>query len=260
VGPPIGAALTGNAVCAVDSGETTVTWSVYNNTVSPITIGDDSRGLTFSPNPVPADTIATASEVFDGPPAVEQLTDTVTVTVGTAAPVDLSATVTLGPCTGPPAPDDVQFSFTNEASSASASVGDTVEYRYCAENTSDVDVEVVQVVDDRFGVLDLPDGQTLVAPGETLCTSDIAPPMSYTTTDADAGTTIVNNAVATVRTLEGEPRSFQASDAAEVNVSAAPIPPTGASGMARQLYLAVMAVGVGSALFLAARSRRNTGG
>ena len=77
---------------------------------------------------------------------------------------------------------------------------------------------MVQVVDDRYGVLELPDEETVVAPGETICSSDLGVPVTHVATAAEEGTTIVNNAVVTVRTVEAEPRTFQATDPAEVEV------------------------------------------
>jgi hypothetical protein len=35
-----------------------------------------------------------------------------------------------------------------------ARVGEIAAYAYCGQNTSDVDLEVVRVVDDRFGALE----------------------------------------------------------------------------------------------------------
>ena len=69
VSPP--AVLTGNAVCNVESGETTLTWIVRNNTGSATNISGDTRGLTFDPNPVPANGTSTATETLDGPVADE---------------------------------------------------------------------------------------------------------------------------------------------------------------------------------------------
>ena len=54
-----------------------------------------------------------------------------------------------------------------------------MEYSYCGENTSDVDLEVVEVVDDRFGVLRVPEERTIVSPGEMLCNTDLGLPVSY---------------------------------------------------------------------------------
>jgi hypothetical protein len=78
-----------------------------------------------------------------------------------------------------------------------AEVGAVIEYSYCGENTSDVDLEVVRVEDDKFGVLEVPAESTIVAPGETLCNTDLGLPVSYVVAPEDAGKTIVNNAVVT---------------------------------------------------------------
>jgi LPXTG-motif cell wall-anchored protein len=120
-----------------------------------------------------------------------------------------------------PPPPGITFTFTNDPSVPVVAVGDTVDYSYCGENTSDVDLEVVRVVDDRFGVLEVPEEQTIVSPGETVCNTDLGLPVSYEVAPEDAGTTIVNNAVVTVRTVGAEPQAFQAADPAEVRVLAA---------------------------------------
>jgi hypothetical protein len=242
-------------VCSVETGQTTVTWTVSNQTGSAISIAGSLRGVFYNPNPVPAGETATATETIAGPGTLQELTDTVAVEGGGRA-AELAVSVTLSACTGPEAPEDISFTFTNEASVPAAFAGDTIDYEYCGENNSDVPLEVVQVVDDRLGVLELPDVATIVAPGERICNTDIGLPVSYETTAADAGTTIVNNAVVTVRTVGAEPQGFQAADAAEVVVSAPDIPSTGASGVSRQLYLAALALAIGSALLVTARRRR----
>ena len=147
--------------------------------------------------------------MLDGPTEVEDIT--LTATLESAAPEapgstvaatvepavgpvgELSATVTVPDCASPG-----PFTFTNEPSEPIAAVGDTIEYSYCGENTGDVDLEVVRIVDDRFGVLEVPDEQTVVAPGETLCNTDLELPVTYVVEPEDVGTTIVNNAVVTV--------------------------------------------------------------
>ena len=49
---------------------------------------------------------------------------------------------------------------------------------YCGQNTSDVPLEVVRLVDDRLGVvIELPDVETVVAPGESLCNTDLGLPV-----------------------------------------------------------------------------------
>ena len=100
------------------------------------------------------------------------------------------------------------FTFTKTASTSTAAVGDTVEYTYCGQNTSDIPLEVVRLVDDRLGVvIELPDVETVVAPGESLCNTDLGLPVELRGHAADLGTTIVNHAVVTVRTQEDSPRS-----------------------------------------------------
>ncbi len=274
--PP--AALVGNAVCSVEAGETTLTWLVRNNTGSATNISGDTRGLTFDPNPVPANGTSTATEVIAGPAEDQEITETVTVDVGfslgNGGTSDLSATVTVGACTGPAAPPDIAFTFTNDPSVDVAEVGDTIDYTYCGENTSDVELEVVRVVDDRFGVLEVPQEQTIVEPGEALCSTDLGLPVSYVATAADAGTTIVNNATVTVRTVGEAPQAFQASDPAEVEIlgfqSPEQVEPTtttlpvtaladtGASGLPAQLIAAALAISTGWMLVLVGRRRSAT--
>ena len=76
---------------------------------------------------------------------------------------------------------------------------------YCGVNDSGEAIEVVRVVDDRFGILEVPEGSTLVAPGEELCITDVGVPVEYEPVESDAGTTLVNNAVVTVRTVGDGP-------------------------------------------------------
>jgi hypothetical protein len=169
-----------------------------------------------------------------------------------------------------PPPPGVTFTFTNDPSVAVAQVGETVEYSYCGQNTSDVDLEVVRVEDDRFGVLEVPDESTILSPGETLCNTDLGLPVSYVVAASDAGKTIVNNAVVTVRTVGAEPQAFQAADPAAVEILAAgerveptttALPPTGladtgASSIPLRLVVAVGMVASGSLVVFAARRRR----
>src|SRR5262245_51175489 len=151
----------------------------------------------------------------------------------------------------------------NDPSASQVQVGDTVDYFYCGVNTSGVDLEVVRVVDDRFGVLEVPEAATVVSPGERLCNTDLGLPVTYQTVDSDAGTTIVNNATVTVRTPDGQ--EFQAADPAEVQVLAfgavtttpgptttvapAPIPVTGTNTNGR-LVVAALILASGSLLVL----------
>jgi hypothetical protein len=106
-----------------------------------------------------------------------------------------------------------------------AEVGETVEYTYCGENQSDVALEVLRVVDDRYGVLQLPDVETIVQPGQSFCNTDLGLAVSYKVQPGDEGTTIVNNAVVTVRPV-GQPQAFQAADPAEVEIPGELVPAT----------------------------------
>jgi hypothetical protein len=127
------------------------------------------------------------------------------------------------------------------------------------------------VVDDKFGVLEVPEEETIVEPGETLCSTDLGLPVSYVATEADAGTTVVNNAVVTVRTVGAEPQAFQAADLAEVEIvgpeqaesttttlPVTALADTGASGLPAQLIAALLALGSGGLLLMIGR-RRNAG-
>jgi hypothetical protein len=164
-----------------------------------------------------------------------------------------------------PPPPGITFTFTNDPSVPVAEVGELVAYAYCGENTSDVDLEVVRVEDDRFGVLEVPEESTIVSPGETLCNTDLGLPVTYEIAESDAGTTIVNNAVVTVRTVGAEPQAFQAADPAEVRVPAgiapttttvgATTPATGASGLVPQVIVAALAAMSGAVLLVLGRRR-----
>jgi hypothetical protein len=115
----------------------------------------------------------------------------------------------------------VTFTFTVSANISSAAVGDTVIYDYCGQNTSSIPLEVVRLVDDRIGVLiELPTVTTTVGPGESICNRDLGIDVTYVVQDSDSGADILNNAVATVRTLETQPRTFQSTAQTTVSVSA----------------------------------------
>jgi LPXTG-motif cell wall-anchored protein len=189
---------------------------------------------------------------------------TTTTSVGTTSTTSVGATTT----TLTPPPPGITFTFTNDASVETAEVGETIDYTYCGENTSDVPLEVVQVDDDRFGLLTVPEEQTIVEPGETLCSTDLGLPVTYVATSADAGTTIVNNAVVTVQTVGDEPQAFQSADLAEVEVlapgqvasttttlPATALARTGASGLPTLLIFGALAVGGGGLLFVLGRRR-----
>ncbi len=236
------------------------------------TVTGNSRGVALTPDPIPPAGETTGSEVIDGPAANEELSATVTVDIA-GATSEASVTVTAATCTGPAAPEDITFTFSNDANVATASVGETVAYTYCSRNTSDVDVEVIQVVDDRHGIVQLPDGGTIVSPGETICNTDLGVAVTHVATSAEEGTSIVNNAVVTVRTVQAEPRQFQATDFAEVEILGlqapeqaptttelpeTPLADTGASSIPAHLFLAALALASGLVLLVIGTRRANT--
>ena len=230
---------------------------------TPLTIIEDSLGVTFSPPQIPPGASVTGTETLDGPSSDDQRTETVNVELAGGSTAQATATITTPACVGPPPPPDIAFTFTNEPSVASATVGQTVDYSYCGRNESDVELEVIRVVDDRFGTLELPDVATVVAPGQTVCNSDLGIPVSYIVQPVDAGTTLVNNAVVTVRPVGGL-QAFQAADPAAVEVFAnqgptttvaVVIPVTGSTGLAAQLIAAVLSVIGGAGLVLVGRRR-----
>jgi hypothetical protein len=219
------AVLAGNAACDPATGRTTVTWTVTNNDGSAKPITGSARGVTYSPNPVPANGSSRGTEVLAGPSTDQQLTETVTVDLGADVISRPTATVTAAACIGPE-PPPVTFTFTKTASAASAMVGAVISYTYCGQNTSDVPLEVTRLVDDRLGVvIELPDVQTIVQPGDRLCNTDLNQPVTYTVRPADAGTTITNNAVVTVRDPQNPERVFQQSAQDSVTVAQLPDPP-----------------------------------
>ena len=157
--------------------------------------------------------------MIEGPASDQQISETVTVRHADGGTSELTTEITAAACTGPALPPEVTFTFSKSASASTAAVGETVEYVYCGQNTSEIPLEVIRLVDDRLGVvIELPDVETVVAPGDSLCNTDIGQPVSYAVTPADLGTTITNHAVVTVRTQEPTPRTFQATAVAEVDV------------------------------------------
>ena len=175
--------------------------------------------VTLEPSVIPANSLALATEVIDGPETDQQVTSTVTIDLGDGVETELSDDIVAPACTGPEVPPDVSFTFTKTASVAEAVVGDTVEYTYCGQNTSTIPLEVVRVVDDRLGVvIEDPAAVTVVEPGESVCNTDLGFPASYVVQATDTGSFIDNNAVVTVRTQETKPREFQATASSSVGV------------------------------------------
>jgi hypothetical protein len=266
------AVLSGSAVCGVEDGTVTVTWTVTNTGGVAGSVTGRTRGPSFDPADVPAGGAATAVEVVAGTAEDAELFQSVTVEFADGEVVSLSATVTVPGCTGPAAPEGIVFTFSNDPDVSVAEVGQTVSYSYCGRNDSDVALEVLRVVDDRFGVLELPDVETVVEPGESFCNTDIPVPVTFIAQERDAGTTIVNNAVVTVRTVDGQ--TFQAADPAEVEIlgfrspaqeqpTTTGLPPTGlaasgASAMPAQLIAGLLALSSGSLVMVLARRRTTT--
>ena len=124
---------------------------------------------------------ATATHVIEGPATDEQVTSTVTIDAGGGVVVELSDEITAGACEGPEAPPDVAFALSVTPSVSEAAVGDTVEYVYCAQNTSPIPLAELRLVDDRIGVV--VEGEEPIAPGASVCNTDVGVPASYVVQD-----------------------------------------------------------------------------
>ena len=195
-----------------------MTWRIDNSGADPASVTRETAGVPFEPNLVSPYRSRSASVVIEGPSTDRQLSNTVDLEIGGRV-LELNATVNVPACEGPGLPPEVTFTFTKTPSVAAASVGQRVGYTYCGQNTSEIPLEVVRLADDRLGVLiERPSVATVVQPGDTLCSSDTGDVIGYTIQPSDAGTTLVNNSVVTVRTLEDEPREFQATAQATVLV------------------------------------------
>ncbi len=214
------AALHGHAVCNTETGTTIVTWTISNNDGSPAIVVSLRAGPRVQPQPGrPAGRGRRHGGGRRPGPGPADHRDRHGPAWQSGGTSDYSDEITAAACSGPELLPDVTFTFTKSASASMAGVGDEIEYTYCGENTSDIPLEVVRLVDDRLGVvIELPDVQTVVGPGESLCNTDVGQPVSYTVTLSDLGTTITNSAVVTVRTQEPTPRVFQASATATVRV------------------------------------------
>ena len=145
------------------------------------------------------------------------MTSTVTIDAGGGVVIELSDEITAGACEGPEAPPDVAFTLSVTPSVSRAAVGDTVEYVYCAQNTSTIPLAELRLVDDRIGVVIEGRGAASL-PGASVCNTDVGAPVSYVVQESDAGSVIHNNAVITVQTQEDEPREFQQTAEASVTV------------------------------------------
>ncbi len=122
-------------------------------------------------------------------------------------------------------------------------------------------------------MLEVPQASTIVSPGETLCNTDLGLPVSYVVEPSDAGTTIVNNAVVTVRTTGVDAQAFQAADPAQVEMLApgqqveptttttlptTQLAATGASSVPLRLVVAAGMVASGCLALFATRRRRSS--
>jgi hypothetical protein len=188
------ARLVGNASCDPPTGEITVTWTITNFNSLPVAIS--GTPVAFSPNPMPAGGLggaqATASETVAGTAQPAARTLAVDLDLGAGRSFTTTAEVTLPPCEAP-VPASMTFTFTKTANAEIAGVGDTLSYTYAGTNTSMIPLEVLQLVDDRIGVLLEEPQATIVQPGASLSAT-----ITYTVVPTDAGTTIENNAVVTV--------------------------------------------------------------
>jgi hypothetical protein len=280
-------ALNGNAECDPASGIVTVSWTLTNFSTLPVTVVANSLGLTFAPNPTPPGGLggvrATATEILPGASTASTRGLTLDVDLGRGARATVTSSVTLPPCEQP-LPNELTFTFTKTASASTAEVGQTITYTYAGTNTSAIAIEVVQLVDDRLGILIEEPQATLVAPGASISRS-----VDYVVQPTDAGTTIENNAVVSVldpasgRTAQGvavahvtiglppdpgappttlpavEPSTAPTTPAAQSATSSpaagpARLPSTG-SGPNALLPAGVLAIALGVALFAVSRGR-----
>ena len=113
-----------NAVCDPETAQTTVTWQVNNNGAAAVEIVDLTEPVTLEPSVIPANSLARATEVIDGPETDQQVTSTVTIDLGGGVSTELSDDIVAPACEGPEAPADVSFTFTKTASVAEAVVGE----------------------------------------------------------------------------------------------------------------------------------------
>jgi hypothetical protein len=257
-----------------DSTTSTTSTTVADSTTSTTstTVPDSTTSTTSTTaSSTTSTTVADSTTSSTSTTVPDSTTSTTSTTVADSTTSTTSTTTEPGSTTSLlPPPPGITFTFTNDPSVPTAEVGDTVEYSYCGENTSDVDLEVVRVVDDRYGTLEVPEEETILSPGETLCNTELGLPVTYVPRPADAGTTIVNNAVVTVRTVGAQPQAFQAADPAEVEILAAgaQVAPTtttlprtglantGASSVPQRLAVSAGMVASGWLIVVAARRRR----
>jgi hypothetical protein len=220
--------LGGTAECDPPTGEITVTWTDTNFNSLPVEITVTSPGVVFTPNPMAAGGLAggraSATESVTGTAEPVARALEATFDLGAGRSVTSTADVTLPPCEAP-LPPAMTLSFTKTADVGSIRAGQTVSYTYAGTNTSTIPLEVLQLVDDRLGVLLEEPQATIVQPGKSLART-----VSYLVRPTDAGTTIENNAVVTVSD-PSTARTAQATAGAAVAVALPaapeePVPPT----------------------------------
>ena len=147
-----------------------MSWRLTNNGDAPVQILSSSEDVELTRDPIPAGGIALAERIIQGPELDRPLISNVTVDAG-GQQIDLSDEIFGFACTGPAFRPPVTFTFTKTPSVTSALVGDIVDYTYCGQNTSEIPLEVVRMVDDRLGVvIELPSVETVVEPGQSCAT------------------------------------------------------------------------------------------
>jgi hypothetical protein len=181
-----------------------VTWTITNFNNLPVEVVATEPAVTFSPNPMPpgglGGTDAFATETVVGTPEAGRRTLVAAVDLGPST-ADITAAVTVPPCVAPP-PPEITFTFTKSVSTTAAQVGDTITYTYTGVNTSQIAVDVSQLVDDRLGVLLASDPPPVLQPNESISRT-----VDYVVAPTDAGTQLVNNAAMSVSDLDADSAS-----------------------------------------------------
>ena len=99
IAPPV--VYSANAECDPETGQTTVSWQLINNGLTPVQIITTSAEVPLEPNPVPALGSASATMTLDGPDTDQQVATTVTIDDGSGGQIELSEDVTAAACEGP---------------------------------------------------------------------------------------------------------------------------------------------------------------
>ena len=118
-----------NAECDPETGQTTVSWQLINNGLTPVADHHDLRRSSVGTEPGSRlGGSASATMTLDGPDTDQQVATTVTIDDGSGGQIELSEDITAAACEGPEAPPDVTFTFASTPSQSRAVVGDTIEY------------------------------------------------------------------------------------------------------------------------------------